>query len=281
MEDNIKISIPEFPVKQGFFKLFREMFSELKKSRELIFRFFIRDFRARYKQSLLGIAWIIIMPVSFIGVFILMNKSGIINIGEIDVPYPVFALTGLTIWQLFATGLIGTTNSIISAGSIVIKINFPKETLVFSSLAQAFFDFLIRMFLVALVFIFYKVSPSWQALFFPIFFIPLIILTLGIGLLLSLLNCISRDITNVVGLVTTFLLFLTPILYQKPAVKLFENISRYNILVPLVTGPRDLILYGRITNPAAYIGATVISLLVFLFSWRIFHLAEYKMTEVI
>ena len=148
-------------------------------------------------------------------------------------------------------------------------------------MAQSFFDFLIRIIVVAVVFAIYKVVPSWKTIFFPFAIIPLLLLTLGIGFILSLLNCIARDTTNVVSLITTFLLFITPILYQEPKSGAFASFNKYNILAPLVNGPRDLVLYGKISNPFSFIVASVISFFLFLFFWRIFHLAEHKMAEIV
>lgn len=276
-----KVLVPEGLVKEGFIKSYKKMAEEIISARELIVRLFIRDFLARYKQALLGIAWAVIMPVVVIAAFVFMNRSGILNIGKVKVPYPVFAILGLTIWQLFATGLTNTTNSIINAGSMVIKINFPRESLVISSMAQSIFDFFVRIVIVAIVFAIYKVVPSWKAIFFPFALIPLFLLTIGLGFILSLLNCIARDTTNVVSLITTFFLFLTPVLYQKPASGAFAKFTKYNILAPLVNAPRDLVLYGKISDLNSFLFASIISIFIFLFFWRIFHLAEHKMAEVV
>jgi len=274
-----KTYIPEGLIKQGWLSLWKDMIKELISSRELIIRLFIRDFLAKYKQAALGVTWIIIMPVVVIGSFIFMNKSGILNIGETPIPYPAFAILGLTIWQLFATGLTATTNSVVKTGKMIVKINFPKEVLIISSLAQSVFDFLIRIVIVAIVFAFYRIVPSWKIIFFPISLIPLLLFALGLGFMFSLLNCVLRDTTNMVSLGTTFLLFLTPVLYPEPKKGIFVTLSKYNILLPLVTTPRELIVTGTISQPTQYLIATIISVLIFLFSWRIFHLVEPKLAE--
>jgi len=273
-----KVLIPEGLVREGIFKSFKEMVEELASSRELIIRLFIRDFLARYKQSFLGIGWIIIMPVIIIGTFIFMNKSGVLNIGETSIPYPAFALLGLTIYQLFSTGLTATTNSLVNAGSMVVKINFPKESLIISSIAHSIFDFIVRIVLVILVFLFYKIVPSYRAILFPFLLIPLIFLTVGLGFILSLLNCIVRDTTNVVSLLTSFLLFLTPVLYSEPK-GMLKNFTRYNIISPLINAPREIVINGYISKSNEYIVATIISFFIFLFCWRFFHLVEPKIAE--
>jgi len=266
-------------IKLGWLFVWKEMIRELVNSRELIWRLFLRDFLAKYKQSLLGVIWAIIMPLLMMGSFLLLNKAGVINIAKTEVPYPVFALLGLCIWQLFATGLTACTNSILGGGSMVVKINFPKEALVIASLAQSVFDFLVRIGLLAAAFVIYKTAPSWASLFLPFTLLPLILLTLALGLLFSLFNALMRDTANIVTLLTTFLLFLTPVLYPAPVNGFFANVFVLNPLSVLVCGNRDLVLFGYIKEPLQFWLVSFASLIIFLLSWRAFHLVESRMAE--
>jgi lipopolysaccharide transport system permease protein len=255
------------------------MISELVRSRELIWRLFIRDFSVRYKQTVLGVLWAVIMPLVLVGAFVLLNRSGVLNIGELEVPYAAYALLGLTVWQVFAGGLTATSNSIVSSGSMVVKINFPKETLVIASFGQTLVELLVRLALVVVVFIYYRLVPHWAAVFFPLALVPLLLFTLGLGFLLSLLNALLRDVANIITLATMFLLFLTPVLYPEPQSAVFQALTRVNPLAALVAVPRDLVLGSSISNPAAFSVASALSLAVFILGWRVFHLAESRMVE--
>ncbi|MFH0925071.1 MAG: ABC transporter permease [bacterium] len=274
-----KIYIPDGLIKKGWLALWKDMFRELLEAKELIMRLFIRDFLGSYKQSVLGMFWIVIKPLTLIGMFIFMNRSGILNIGETPIPYPAYAILGLTIWQLFASGIIGCTNSIINAGNMVAKINFPKEALVISSFAHAFFDFLISLVFVMIVFALYKVIPSWKIILFPFLLIPLILFTFALGFIFSLFNTIVRDTVNIVNLGTTFFLFITPVLYPTPKTRLFAYLSRYNLLDALVNEPRNLIINGQLKEAYRYFGATCLVVVIFLLSWRVFHLSEPRLAE--
>ncbi|MCX5641792.1 MAG: ABC transporter permease [Candidatus Omnitrophica bacterium] len=247
-----KVYIPEGPVQANWFSLWKEMTKELIGAKELITRLFIRDFLAKYKQSVFGIIWVIILPITVIGVFIFM---------------------------IFATGINGCTNSIVNAGSMITKINFPREALVIASVATSVFDFLIRLIMVFFVFAFYRIVPSWQIVFFPFSLIPLLLLTVGLGFVPSLFNGVARDTANAVSLTTTLLLFLTPVLYPTPKHGAASAFVRYNLLAPLVNSPRELIITGKISQPVEYLVAVLISVLIFLFCWRLFHLVEPKMAE--
>ena len=144
---------PDKFIKMGFSESWKEMAISLFRSRELIWRLFLRDFSAKYRQSLLGILWALLNPIITVGIFVFLNRAGILNIGETSVPYPIFALTGLSIYGIFSTGLSVCSNSIIGAGSMVVKINFPKISLVIASMGQSLVDFLVRLLLITLLLI--------------------------------------------------------------------------------------------------------------------------------
>ncbi len=253
------------------------MFGELYDFHELIWRLFARDLSAKYKQSLLGNAWCLAMPFVAIGTFMYLNHAGILHIQHTSIPYPLYALIGLSIWQIFATGLNSGANSLVGAGDMVTKINFPREVLVIASMAQSVFEFLIKFGLIIVFFCVFKYFPSWKIIFFPIVLLPLLFLTVGLSLVLSLLNGVMRDIGNIVSLLLMFLMFLTPVLYPVPAKNFL--LLKFNLLSPLINAPRELMTEGSIHQPVLFGVASVVSLLIFLMAWRIFHLAETKVPE--
>jgi lipopolysaccharide transport system permease protein len=267
---------PHKHLKLGF-KIWGEMFTELFEYRELIWRLFLRDLSAKYKQSVLGSVWALVMPFVAILTFTYLNYAGILNIGKTAMPYPLYALIGLSVWQIFSTGVASGSNSLIGAGDLITKINFPREVLVIASLAQTIYEFLIKLALIVVMFFLYHFIPSWTVVFLPLVLLPLLLLTVGLSLILSLLNGVVRDIGNIVTLLLMFLMFLTPVLYPLPEKHLF--LLQFNFISPLITACRDLIAFGYLTEPKAYLMSCAISLLIFLMSWRVFHLAETKIPE--
>jgi lipopolysaccharide transport system permease protein len=255
------------------------MFSEFVKSRELIIRLFLRDIQARYKQSVFGILWSFIIPLFTVGTFVYLNYSGVFNLGETDIPYPAYALLGITIWQLFASGLNACAGSLAGAGNLIGKINFAKESLIFSSFAQAIFDFVISFILVAGIFIIYHIIPSWTTIFLPLALIPLILLTLGLGFIFSVLNAVVRDTSRILSFAITFFLFLTPVLYPPPTIEPMATLNRLNPIGILVIGARDLVIKGSFTQPNEFLYASVFSIIIFLLSWRAFHMMEPRLAE--
>ncbi len=274
-----KIFSPKSIYHQGYLNVFKSMIKDLIDSRELILRLFIRDFSARYKQSLLGWAWIFLMPLITMGTFLLLNMSGVIRIGEIPVPYPIFGLLGISLWQILSNGWAILTGSVTSAGTLVGKINFPRETLVISSLGQVIVDFLIRMGLVIVIYLLYGLTPSIWIVLFPLYILPIFLLTLGLGFLTSLLNVVIRDTINFITVGMGFFLFLMPIMYTMPEKGLLARVNRYNPLFFLIDTPRDLIISGNIKYPLEFLLSTLLTILIFLIGWFIFYVAQPKLAE--
>ncbi len=260
-------------------KRWSTMVRELFAGHELVWRLFVRDFAARYRQTMLGVLWAVIMPLVVVGTFIFLNSSGVLNIGEIDIPYPAYALLGLTFWQIFAGGIVNCSNSIVKAGTMVAKIKFPREALVVSSMGQTFVETMVRAALVVLAFSYYGVIPAWTTALLPFAVLPVILFTLGLGFFLSLINAVMRDVANVVNILTTFLLFLTPVLYPEPEAKIFRVFTRFNPLAPLVNGPRDLVIRGEFADPWGFTWASLLAVVLFVVGWRFFYLAQMRMAE--
>lgn len=260
-------------------EVWREMMEELYNSRELIWMLFLRDFKSRYKQSILGILWTVIQPVIAVATFMFLNRSGLLNVSSTGVPYPVYLLLGLTIWQVFAGGLVALCNSVVSGGSMVVKVNFPKETLVISAFGQVIFEVLIRMILLVIVMVIMGVAPGRLAVFFPLALIPILFMTLGLGMLLALFNVFLRDIGNALTVVLPFLMFLSPVIYPIPEKGALSMLMRYNPLTALIETPRAFLTGGGPEVYGTFALAGIASIAIFLVAWRLFHLTESRMAE--
>jgi len=270
---------PDNSLKKGYRSLFSEIFSELKKNRWLIFQLFKKDFVALYKQSLIGIFWAVLLPLVAVGTFIVLSGAGVFNVGTLSVPYPIYAILGMALWGLFSTGIVASSNSIVAAGPMITKINFSKKSLVIASMGQALLAFIIQLCLVLVLLVYYHIAPSPAILLIPLLIMPLVLFTLGLGFVLSLLNGIARDVANMVSVLVTFLLFLTPVLYAKPTTGVLATLSSYNILYYLVSVPRDLILFGTSNSLKGFLLSSALAFFVFLLFLAVFHLTETRVAE--
>ena len=234
---------PDNSLRRGYLSIFGEIYREIKRNRWLTYQLFRRDLLATYKQSFIGILWAIIIPIVSVGTFIVLNQSGIFAIGEIDIPYPVYAILGMAFWQLFSTGLIMGTNSLVKAGPMVARINFSRKSLVIASVGQSIVSFLILLVVVAVLFAYYGIAPSWAILLIPVMVVPIMLLTLGLSFVLSVLNGVVRDVGNILAVLMTFLMFLTPVLYAKPTTGILAFLTDFNPLYYLVSA----VIYCLIT----------------------------------
>lgn len=277
--ENITTYEPDNSLKKGYLSIFVEIFTEFKKNKWLMYQLFKRDFFAIYKQSFVGFLWAIIIPLVNIGTFILLNSAGIFRIGDINVPYPIYAVLGMAFWQVFSTGLTASSNSLVKAGTMIVKINFSKKSLVVASVGQSIVSFLLQFLLVIFLFVYYGIMPKIEILLIPIMIIPILLLTLGFGFILSLLNAIARDVGNALSVFLTFLLFVTPVLYAKPKIGILSIISYYNPLYYLISVPRDLILTASVPISKGFFISSAFSLIVFVMCLIIFHLTETRVVE--
>jgi len=271
---------PNQRIKIGFFKSWAYMARNIWKSRELIFQLFKRDFLSGYKQSLLGIFWIFISP--FVGIlsWVFLNMTGVLNPGEMEVPYTVYVLIGSTFWGLFMALFNASSASLRNGSSLILQIDFPHEALVVKEIANTIAGFLISTVMIAVLLLIYRVTPSWTVMLFPLTLIPIILIGVGIGMVVAVITVVAHDINKIVSMGLGFLMFLTPVIYTpKIQNELIQIIIRWNPLSYIITAARDVILFGRIENPIGYLLSSVFALLLFLFSWRLFFLSEYKVAE--
>ncbi len=279
MKEIITIYEPDNSLKKGYLSIFYQIFIELKQNRWLTYQLFKRDFLSAYKQSFIGILWAMILPLVSIGIFIVLNRSGVLNIGDIGAPYSIYALLGIAFWQFFSNGLVACSNSLVNAGPMILKINFSKKSLVIAAAAKAIVPFIIQITIVSVLFVGYGMTPSIAGLLIPVFMIPLILFTIGLGLFASLVNGVIRDFGNIISILLTFMMFFTPVLYGKPRIGVLATLTKYNPLYYLVSVPRNLVLKGVILEWEGFLIVCLISVILFLGCLYAFHLTETRVAE--
>lgn len=252
--------------------------NEFLNSRELIWRLILRDIAARYRQSMFGYLWAVLPSIVTVIVFAALTQSQTIPVAETALPYVAYALWSISVWQLFAGCLSVCTNSLVSAGSLVSKVNFPKEALVIAAMGHPLLDFMIRLVLVAFVFIWYGVPFKAQMIFVPFILLPAILLAIGLSFVLSIINLVLRDIGSILGVTLTFGMFLTPVLYPPPTTWPSSLINILNPLSPVLIASQDVIAYGSLLQPQAFLFSSLFSMLVFLVGWRLFRLTIYRVS---
>ena len=186
----------------------------------------------------------------------------------------------MVVWLIFASGVTASANSMVAAGALLTKINFPREVLVLSAVGQTIFEFLIRIPLLLIIFVFVGFTPKLTMLLVPFALLPLLLLVVGLGFFMSLLNAMIRDVSSILGIVMNLGMFATPVIYPPPATwPMSFLINTVNPVSGFVTAARDLTTVGFLTDPANYVSSVIVSILLFLIGWRLFHLVEPKIAE--
>lgn len=278
MKQVIKVYTPDAMRTRGL-SVWIDMAKELWNSRELIWRLMQRDISVRYRQSIMGYIWAVLPQIATVALFTFLSKHRVFDMGETHLPYVIHALWSISVWQLFSTCLIGCTNSLVSAGTLVTKINFPKEALVIAAIGQGVFDFFIRLVPVVFVMWWYEFLPSWEIIFIPFVLIFVVLLALGMGFILSIINLILRDVGNAVNIILTFGMFLAPILYPPPMREPFALINIYNPFSPLLIATQDMLSGINLTYPNAMMVMIALSVFIFFTGWRVFHITMPRVTE--
>ncbi len=284
MAENIKITYsskgPSIEGVSGAFLTTRLMWREIKGARGLVWRLFIREFSARYRQSVLGVLWALFMPLVMVGFFVGMNRSGILNIEEVEIPYPLYAIIGLTIWNVFAAGLTSTSQSLVGAGGMVSKINFPKAALILAATGQSIAELLIRIILITVVFIYFGVAPSPVGVVIGLAcLLPIYLFMAGIGFIMALVAGVLRDIANILSIALMGFMLLTPVVYPIRGGGVLASVNLFNPLNYMVNVPRDFLVKGETELIAEFLAVSVLSLIVFYVGWRFFYLAQTKIAE--
>lgn len=281
-EESIRVTVyrPNQRHEIGFFKTWVVMAKNVWRSRELIWQLFKRDFLAGYKKSFIGFTWIFIAPIMGIVQWVFLNKAGMFNPGEIDIPYVVYALIGTSMWGLFM-GFYGAAAGTLAAGkSFIMQVNYPHEALLFKQVAQHMASFLIVFVMNIIVLLAYRIVPSWGILLFPLVAMPLFFLGVGIGLITSMISVVAVDISKIVNMGMGLLVLGTPVVYShKIDVPFVRTILKWNPLTYLICSCRDIIIKGELYYPKLYFVCSAACLVIFLISWRLFYVSEHKIVE--
>ena len=264
----------------GFFSTWIVMARHIVDARELIWQLFKRDFLASYKKSFIGISWIFISPIVGIISWVFLQKTGMLNPGELEIPYPAFVLVGTTMWGLFM-GFFNSAKQTLSSGkALVMQVNYPHEALLFMQTAQHLANFLITFIMTIIVLVLFGVIPSWKVVFFPLVILPLFFLAAAIGLVVSMVSVLSIDFDKMVNVVFGLMMWITPVIYSETVDnQLVQTLIFWNPLTYLVCSARDIIIYGRLFDATGYFICSGLSLILFMGSWRLFYVSEDKIIE--
>jgi lipopolysaccharide transport system permease protein len=257
----------------------RQTIAELIANREVCFWLTRREITARYRQSIAGIGWAVVTPIAMVLTFMFLERAALISVGATQVPYALFVFVGLMPWQLFAASLNRSTQALIASAELVTRVRFPPIMLLLSAHGGALFDYAIGLGILAVLLALFGIAPSPTIVLIPLVLLVQLLLTLTIGLVLSILNAIARDVGSIVAMAVTLWMFLTPVLYPPAQAGPGALLNWLNPMSPIVVAYRDLVFTGHLTMPLHLGVVALVTVVLLPLCWRFFHVALPHVTE--
>jgi lipopolysaccharide transport system permease protein len=235
-------------------------FVELWQYRHLALLLAWRHIRARYKQTLLGLLWAVIVPVAFTSIFVLFFRLVPAQPAG-NLPYIPSAFAGMVMWQLFTRGVSEGATSLTANASLITKVYFPRIVLPLAAVLSAIFDVLISFALLAGVLIWFQTPVQQQMLLAPFFVLQVVVITMAFSLWLSAFDGMFRDLRHALPLILQLGMFVSPVAYTTTGIipQKWIWLYEYNPLVGPLEGFRWALLQGA---PAVSTSAEIKSLII-------------------
>jgi lipopolysaccharide transport system permease protein len=256
---------------------FRELWTEQIDHRELLVEMTKRDLLLRYKQTVMGFAWAVFMPLINTVVFsVIFTRVAPIDVG---MPYPLFAFCGLLMWNFTASSLRFATNSLTGNINLVTKVYFPREIFPVSAVLVSLVDLAVGSVVLVGIMAWYGVGPSITLLALPAVIVVHVAFTTALALMLAMANLFYRDVKYLFEVLLTVWMFATAVLYPLEAVGgWWGRLLQLNPMTPVITAYRAVLLQGQ-WPPAAFGMVAVATVLFVAIAWVSFHRAEYQFAE--
>jgi lipopolysaccharide transport system permease protein len=231
--------------------------------RELLYFLTWRDIKVRYKQTALGAAWAILQPMATMLIFSLFFGR-LVKVPSDGIPYPIFAFAALVPWTFFANGLNQSSNSLIASANLLKKVYFPRLAIPIATVLAGVVDFVLAFVVLLLLIAYYRITPTINIVWTPLFLALAFITSLGVGLWMSALNVKYRDVRYVVPFLIQIWLFATPVAYPSSLLSQpWRTIYGLNPMVGVVEGFRWALL-GTNTAPGLMVIASSFAALLIL-----------------
>lgn len=185
---------------------------ELWRYRELLLLLTWRDVAVRYKQTALGVAWVVLQPLAMMAAFSLFFARAGGIAGQVE-NYPLFVLIGLLGWGLFSTAITAAGNSLVSNQTLITKVYFPRLIIPLSAAGVSLVDLAVGLGLLAVVMAVFGVAPGWSVFLLPVFVLLLAVAALGVGILLAALTVAYRDFRYVIPFAIQLWMLSTTVIY--------------------------------------------------------------------
>jgi len=249
--------------------------------RELLYFLAWRDLVVRYKQTAIGVIWVLLRPAMTMAAFVMFRR--LVGAPPSAIPEPVLVLAAVVPWQFFSTALLDASGSLIGNANLLSKVYFPRLIIPGAAVVTAIVDFAITLGLLFLLMAWYGIGPSPSLVALPVFMLLSIGLSLGTGLLLAALNVQYRDFRYIVPFIVQMGLFVSPIAFTTADLpERWRALYSLNPLVGIIDGFRWSILGDRVAlDPLAVATSGAVTTVFILIGLWYFRRMERRFADVI
>jgi len=253
---------------------------ELIDYRELVAVMIARDIKVRYKQTVMGVAWAVIQPISMMLIFTLIFGK-LAKIPSDGYPYPIFVFSGMLAWNFFSSSISSAGMSLVGSSNLVSKVYFPRIIIPIASIGVSLVDFLVSAIVLLLLMLYYSQSLTLNILLLPFYLCGLIMVSIGIGSWLAAITVTYRDFRFVIPYMVQVWMYLTPVIY--PVSFIPENWRWLLYLNPMyawIGGIRASFL-GQEIDEVGLLISIGLSILIFTMGLMYFERAQRRFADVI
>src|SRR5215216_5821179 len=253
---------------------------ELWRYRELVYFLALRDVTVRYKQTALGVAWVLLQPLLAMGIFsIVFGSRGLTTDGT---PYPLFVISGLVPWFYFANATSGASGSVVSNTQLISKVFFPRLVIPLAAVLAGLVDFAIGLLLLLVLLPIFGVAFTLELLLLPVIALLIVLTALGVSVWLSALDVQYRDVRYAIPFLMQVWLFATPVIYAAADVpERWRSILALNPMSGVIEAFRWALLGARDPPLAALARSAVIVALLLATGLLYFRRMERTFADVI
>lgn len=249
-------------------------------SRQLFVNWTKREFRVRYSQALLGIAWAVVQPIAYMAITTIVFST-LLRLPTYNIPYPVYVYSGLLAWNLFAGGVSAAFPSVADNINIVGKVAFPREVLPLSAICVSLLDFAIASIVFVILLFAFQIRIGWTVVFIPFVLLVQVALIMGISLLCSAMHVRYRDTRFLVPIALQLLFFITPIFYSTETIPLqYQWLFFINPMANIVNAYRGLVFFNQLPDLASAAYTSVFALVALAAGYFVFKRAEGKFADL-
>ncbi|TSC66540.1 MAG: ABC-transporter involved in LPS biosynthesis Wzm [Microgenomates group bacterium Gr01-1014_80] len=257
------------------------MFENYLTYKDLFWQLTFREIKARYKQSVLGYAWAILVPLLNLLVLSIVF-SYVFRVPTGNIPYPIFLFVALVPWMFLVNSISSATGSVMANASLITKVKLPREILPLTAISSKMIDLLLTIIVLTIFLVIYQIKFQPTLIFVPFIFIVQLCLISGLSFFLAATNVFFRDVENVLGVFLTFWMYLSPVLYSSTLVpKDFQIIFFLNPMTGIINAYRQVILYGNISLGLDFLYSAIFSVVILILGFFYYKKRSLYFADVI